>query len=328
MVRMHKEGPLKMKKFTPKAAGIDTGKDKLDVAIHGSQESLVVANDTAGHEQLIDWLLARKITRVGIEASGGYEKAVLAALRLSGLSVILFQPKQVRCFAGFQLQRAKNDRIDASLIARCAAFWQQVRQAPDARLQDFAEPLTLIDQLNEDLARWKTRLEGFRQADQRRWAETEIRRLKRIIEHERVRLIKAVKSHKDLARRFSLIESVQGIGAPTALTLLIRMPELGSLSREKIAALAGLAPFDHDSGRFKGQRRIAGGRKRARQALYAAALPAAFRWNPLLVVLYKRLIEGKKSHKQALVACARKLLIMANAVVARGTPWVNHQIAT
>ncbi len=119
--------------------------------------------------------------------------------------------------------------------------------------------------------------------------------------------------------------SVEGVGEPTALTLLIRMPELGSLSREKIAALAGLAPYDHDSGRFKGQRRIAGGRARVRKALYAAAFPAAQRWNPQLVALYKRLREKGKEHKKALVACARKLLIMVNAVLSRGTPWISTQ---
>ena len=318
---------MKKMKYSPRTAGIDTAKDKLDIAVHGSKELLEVANHDAGHEQLVDWLGERKIKRVGIEASGGYEKAVVAALRLAGFEVIVLQPKQVRCFAGFKLQRAKNDRIDAVLIAACAAFWEQTREAPDPRLQELAELLTLIDQIGDELARWKTRLESAQLAYRRDWIKLEIKRLTRIIGHERNRLLKIVKSHKDLARRYNLIESVQGIGMPTALTLVIRMPELGSLTREKIAALAGLAPFDHDTGRFKGQRRIAGGRARVRTALYSAALPAAFQWNPHLKALYNRLIEGKKPHKQALVACARKLLIMANAVVARGTPWIKTEAA-
>lgn len=318
---------MKRTKYSRKTAGIDTAKDKLDIAVHGSEELLEVANHDAGHEQLIAWLGERKVKRVGIEASGGYEKEVVTALRLAGLEVIVLQPKQVRCFAGFKLQRAKNDRIDAVLIAACAAFREETREAPDPRLQELAELLTLIDQLTDDLARWKTRLEGARQADTRGRVKHEISRLARIISLERTRLLRAVKSHKDLARRYNLIESVQGIGMPTALTLVIRMPELGSLTREQIAALAGLAPFDHDTGRFKGQRRIAGGRARVRKALYSAALPAAFRWNPHLTALYNRLIEGKKTHKQALVACARKLLIMANAVVSRGTPWIKTEAA-
>lgn len=316
---------MKTKKYNRKAAGIDTGKDKLDIAVHGSPDLLEVANDTAGHEQLIEWLVERKIKRIGIEASGGYEKAVVAALRLAGFQVIVFQPNQIRCFAGFKLQRAKNDRIDAALIARCAAFCEEIREAPDPRLQDLAEPLTLIDQLSEDIARWKTRLEHVQQAEQRGWIKNEIMRLTQIITTKRACLLRAVKSHKDLARRYSLIESVQGIGLPTALTLLIRMPELGSSTREQIAALAGLAPFDHDTGRFKGQRRIAGGRGRVRKALYAAAFAAAYRWNPHLIALYKRLTECNKTHKQALIACARKLLVMVNAVVARGTPWIKTE---
>lgn len=318
---------MKRTKYSQKTAGIDTAKDKLDIAIHGSEALLEVANQSAGHEQLIAWLEQREVKRVGIEASGGYEKAVVRALRLAGFEVIVFQPKQVRCFAGFKLQRAKNDRIDAALIATCAAFCQQTRQAPDPRLEEMAERLTLIDQLTDDLARWKTRLESTRQADLRDWIKLEIKRLNRIVERERTRLLQAVETHEDLARRYRLIESVQGIGTPTALTLVIRMPELGSLTREQVAALAGLAPFDHDTGRFKGQRRIAGGRARVRKALYAAALPATFRWNPHLTALYNRLRKANKTHKQALVACARKLLIMANAVAARGSLWIKTQPA-
>ena len=316
---------MKKKQYSQKAAGIDTGKDKLDIAVHGSPDVSRVANDDAGHEQLIEWLVERKISRVGIEATGGYEKAVVAALRRAGFQVIVFQPKQIRCFAGFKLQRAKNDCIDAALIATCAAFCEEVREAPDPRLQELVEPLTLIDQLGEDIARWKTRLEHANQAGPRSWIEGEIKHLSRIITIKRADLLRAVKSHKDLARRYRLIESVPGIGLPTALILLIRMPELGSLTREQIAALAGLAPFDHDTGRFKGQRRIAGGRGRVRKALYAAAFPAAYRWNPQLIALYQRLIESKKPHKQALTACARKLLVMVNAVVARGTPWIKTE---
>jgi transposase len=328
LVRIDKEGPMKLNKYSDKAAGIDTGKHKLDVAIYGTEDRLEVANDCAGHERLIDWLREGDVQRVGIEASGGYEKAVTAALRLAGFLVIVFQPMQVRSYAGFELQRAKNDRIDTDLIAKCTALYQELREAPDRRLEAFAEPLTLIDQLGEDIARWKTRRESFHQAEQRDWVSAEIKRLTRIRDLERRRLLRAIRDHKDLARRLELMLSVEGIGEPTALSLLIRMPELGSLTREQIAALAGLAPYDHDSGRFKGQRRIAGGRARVRKALYAAAFPAAQRWNPQLVALYKRLKENGKKHKKILVACARKLLIMVNAVLTRGTPWIPNQAGT
>jgi transposase len=328
LVRIHKEGSQKMAKHSIKSAGIDIGKFKLDVAIDGAPDKLEVANAAAGHESLIDWLRAQDIERVGIEASGGYEKPVTAALRLAGFVVIVLQPMQVRCYAGFELQRAKNDQIDAALIAKCAALHKALREAPDPRLEPMAEALTLIDQLGEDIARWKTRREGFHQAEQHDWASAEIKRLTRIRDLERSRLLRAIQGHKDLAARLKLMLSVQGIGQPTALTLLIRMPELGSLTREQVAGLAGLAPYDHDSGRFKGQRRIAGGRARVRKALYAAAFPAAQRWNPQLVALYKRLKENDKEHKKALVACARKLLIMVNAVLTRGTPWIPTKSTT
>ena len=127
--------------------------------------------------------------------------------------------------------------------------------------------------------------------------------------------------HADLAKRFTLVLSVPGIGERTALALVLRLPELGAVSREQAAALAGLAPFVQQSGRWQGERHIAGGRSRLRRSLYAAALPAAFRWNPALKALYRRLTERGKPHTVALVACARKLLIFANTVVARGTPW-------
>lgn len=319
---------MKQREHNRKAAGIDTGKDRLDIAVHSSPERLEVANDGTGHERLVAWLEAREIRRIGIEASGGYERAVVAALRLAGVEVIVFQPKQIRHLAGFRLRRAKNDRLDAALIAEATAAHQESRQAPDPRVQDFAEALTLIEQITEDIARWKTRLEGCRQAEQRGWVGAEIKRLIRARDIERARLVQQIKEHQDLAQRYRLILSVPGIGLPTALVLLIRMPELGTLTREQVAALAGLAPFDHDSGRFRGQRRIAGGRGRVRKALYAAAFPAAQKWNPQLVALYSRLKGQGKEHKKVLVACARKLLVMVNAVVTRGTPWIkSHQPA-
>ena len=135
----------------------------------------------------------------------------------------------------------------------------------------------------------------------------------------------AIREHRDLAERLDLIYSVSGAGMPTAVAILVRMPEIGKLSREQAAALAGLAPYDDDSGERGGARHIDGGRKRLRRALYTAALPASFRWNPHLIALYQRLIAAGKGHKRALIACARKLLIFVNTVVARGTPWQKEQ---
>jgi transposase len=303
-------------------AGIDTGKRKLDVALDGSSERIQVENTPEGYVELLEWLQRHKVTRVGIEASGGYEQAVVAALRRKRLVVVVFQPAQVRAYATFLLQRAKNDRIDAVLIAACTAAVKKIHPAPDPRLQPFAEYLTMIEQLGEDIAKLKNRLESCRnQHIQKLWKE----QIALLAKHKRAEfkaLLAAIRKYRDLAARLDLIHSVGGSGLPTAVTILIRMPEIGQITREQAAALAGLAPYDDDSGNHLGGRHIDGGRERLRRALYTAALPASFRWNPQLIALYKRLIAAGKGHKRALVACARKLLVIINAVVARGTPWL------
>jgi len=304
-------------------AGIDTGKRKLDAALDGNSERLQVENTAEGHKTLMAWLRRHKVKRVGIEASGGYEQAVIAALRRKRFVVVVFQPAQVRAYAKYRGQRAKNDRIDAALIAACTAAVKQTHPAPDARLAPFAEHLTMIDQIGEDIARLKNRLETCRDQRHRQLWHEEIARLVKRERIERKALVAAIRKYPDLAERLELIHSVSGAGLPTAIAVLVRMPEIGQISREQAAALAGLAPYDDDSGDQIGTRHIEGGRQRLRRALYAAALPASFRWNPQLIALYQRLIAAGKEHKRALIACARKLLVFINAVVARRTPWLN-----
>ena len=302
-------------------AGIDTGKRKLDVAIDGTSLQLQVENTAEGHKMLLEWLRRHKVKRIGIEASGGYEQAVVIELRRKRFVVVVFQPAQVRAYAKFHLQRAKNDRIDAALIGACTAAVKKIHPAPDPRLQPFAEHLTLIEQVGEDIKLYKNRLETCRDPRiQKLWKE-EIARLAKRARGELKALVAAIREHRDLAQRLDLIYSVSGAGMPTAVEILVRMPEIGQLSREQAAALAGLAPYDDDSGEQVGARHIDGGRKRLRRALYTAALPASFRWNPQLIALYQRLKAAGKEHKRCLIACARKLLIFVNTIVARGTPW-------
>jgi len=303
-------------------AGIDIGKASLDVALVATGETIRLANSPAGRRELAGWLHHRQVARVGLEASGGYERPVCEALRAAGLEVALLQPRQVRAFATWRLQRAKNDRIDAALIAEVTANLKEVRSAPDPRLEAFAEHLRLIEQIEADLSRMKTRLEAYRNKRLVRLLKAEIARLEGKLKAELMLLGANIARHEDLARRLALIKSVEGVGHRTGLTLLILLPELGHLERGQIASLAGLAPYDRDSGSFNGLRRIKGGRPRARRALFAAAFPASFHWNPALKAMYQRLRERGKSHKQALVACARKLVIFVNTVVARGSEWV------
>ena len=302
-------------------AGIDTGKRRLEVALDGSSERIEVENSPEGYMELAEWLRLQKVKRIGIEASGGYEQAVTCELRRKRFVVVVFQPVQVRAYAKFHLQRAKNDRIDAALIAACTAAARKIHPAPDPRLLPFAEHLTMIEQIGEDIAKLKNRLESCRnERIQKLWKE-QIALLARHRRAEFKTLTAAIRKHRDLSTRLDLIYSVGGSGLPTAVSILVRMPEIGQITREQAAALAGLAPYDDDSGDHVGVRHIEGGRERLRRALYTAALPASFRWNPHLMALYSRLIAAGKGHKRALIACARKLLVIINAVVARGTPW-------
>src|SRR5215210_4862031 len=236
------------------AAGIDVGKARLDAQVHGCASRFGAANGKAGYDKLIEWFTGQGVTRIGMEASGGYERGPADAFREAGFEVVLLQPRQVRAFAVYRLKRAKNDSIDAGLIARCAAELESVRAPRDPRLAALDEHLRLVEQIEAEEARLERRLAA-----------------------ELALLTKAILAHQDLAQRLELVESVEGVGRRTALTLLILMPELGDISREAAASLAGLAPFDDDSGKHKGQRKIAGGRARVRRALYAAALPASFR---------------------------------------------------
>jgi transposase len=308
-------------------AGIDTSKLKLDIAVHGRTERWQVANALPGWRTLAASLAKAGVKRVGIEATGGYERGVVGHLLAAGFIVLVLQPIQVKAFGRVHLRRAKNDALDAELIAACTAAINDPRIAPDPRLAEMAQNLTFLEQLEQDIARFKTRLEHIDEPDLRRLVNSDIVRLKARKAAQIRSLAKRLRAHSDLARRFDLVLSIPGIGERTALALIIRMPELGQISREEAAALAGLAPFDDDSGLRRGQRHIAGGRGRLRRSLFSAALPAAFRWNPALIALYTRLVARGKAHNSALIACARKLLIYANTVVQRGTPWTEKPLS-
>jgi transposase len=303
-------------------AGIDTGKRKLDAAIRGAADQIRVDNTPEGHATLSAWLRQRRVERVGIEASGGYERDIVAQLRRDGFTVIRFQPGQVRAYAKFHLQKAKNDRIDAALIADCTAAAKTIHAPPDPRIEPFAEHLTMIEQIDEDIARLKTRRETAHDDTIRQAWTDEIKRLEKLSKTRLKDLIAAIRQHPDLAHKLDLIASVDSVGMPSAVACLIRVPEVGALTREQAAALVGLAPYDDDSGDHAGARHIEGGRERIRKTLYNAAFAGAFHWNEQLKALYKRLTAAGKHHKVAMIACARKLIIFINTVVARGTPWL------
>ena len=323
----HKEGSTKMSQTSTVAAGIDVAKEHLDIAVHGCKQSWQVANTPEGFRELVRLMRQHQVARIGLEATGGYEREVVEYLRAAGLIVLVLQPRQVRAYAVAKLRHAKTDRIDAQLIAAFVVEHGIVREAPDPRLSALAERLTCLEQIEQDMARIKVRLEHVRDADVQRSWKADLARLKQRRASMIAKLVTLLRKHDDLANRLNLLLSIDGIGPRTAIALMIRMPELGRLSRGEAAALAGLAPFNNDSGKRVRQRSIAGGRTRLRTNLYAAALPAAFQWNAALKRLYARLKAAGKPHKLALVACARKLLVFANTVLARGTPWIKSAAA-
>ena len=266
-----------MAKRTMICAGIDTGKRKLDVAIDGSSSQLQVENTAEGHTVLLEWLRRHKVKRIGIEASGGYELPVVIELRRKRFVVVVFQPAQVRAYAKFHLQLAKNDKIDAASDRRLHRRGQEDPRRPrsEAAAVCRTSDADRADRRGHQTA-YKNRIETCRDPRiQKLWKE-EIARLAKREKAELKALVAAIRQHRDLAQRLDLIYSVSGTGMPTAVAILVRMPEIGNSRREQVAALAGLAPYDDDSGERNGARHIDGGRKRLRRALYTAALPASF----------------------------------------------------
>jgi transposase len=301
-------------------AGIDVSKTALDIVIHPGGAHLRVAYDDAGLRRLDAFLADRGVRRIGFEASGGYEWALLAHLRGGSIPAARLQPAQVRHFAKSRLRHAKNDRLDAALIAAFTASLAQLPPLPDARYDMLNAELTYLEQLDDQIMVLRTMAETARLARLRRLHEQDIARLERRRTARMALIAATLQQDAALGRRLALLVSIRGVGLRTALAMVIRLPELGHASREQIAALAGLAPFDADSGSHTGRRHIHGGRTRLRKSLFMAAFSAS-RWNDDLKTRYQALRQRGKHHLLATIAIARKLVVLANAIIARGTPW-------
>ena len=304
------------------SVGIDVAKAHLDIAVRPSGEQWVVANDDAGIEALRGRLVALRPTPalVVLEATGGREIAVAAALAAAGLPVAVVNPRQVRAFARAIGQLAKTDALDAALLARFAeAVQPPPRPLPDAAAQEFSALLArrrqLVGMQTAERQRLDTALPAVRPYIERHlaWLAQELDDLARTL-RERVQASAVWREREDLLR------SVPGIGPTTAFTLLADLPELGTLDRKQIAALVGVAPLNRDSGTLRGKRGVWGGRARVRSALYMAALVAT-RHNPVIAAFYQRLCAEGKPKKLALTACMHKLLTILNAILRHGTPW-------
>lgn len=314
---------MEQSKSSTKVGGVDVSKAKLDVAVHGLEDMTEVANDAEGFAVLGAWLKVRGVVRVGLEATGGYERALLTWLRANGFEVVVHQPLEVRLFARLKRLRAKNDRIDARLIAAATAQVDAVRAAQDPRLTELAERLTAYEQITEQATRLKICLEHVTLKDIAQDFRRQIAALTRLKTKLARDLVARIKGHPDLLARFRLLISLPGVGPLVAATLVVRMPELGALRKGQAAALIGVAPFDRDSGQWKGLRFISGGRSRPRRMLYMAALQAK-RCDPGLEAFADNLLKRGKAPKLAIVAVMRKLIEAANLVLSRGQPWAKQ----
>lgn len=301
--------------------GIDVSKDRLDVAVRPSGEAFVVERNASGLERLVDRLRQLSPNIVALEATGGFETVVAATLAAAGLPVVVVNPAQIRAFAKAIGQRAKTDPIDADVIAHFAeATKPQVRALPDEATQLLADLVGRRRQIVEMMAAEGQR---DRRVNDKRLKKS-IARLRKALEKELAELDQEiddqVRGSPAWREKEDLLSSVPGVGPVIAHTLIAELPELGTLSRKQIAALAGLAPFTRQSGQWRGRSFIGGGRTSVRTALFMGAF-VAVRHNPVLRAFFQRLCGAGKPKMVALLAVARKLLTMLNAILRDRRPW-------
>jgi transposase len=305
---------------TPCFVGIDVAKAQFDIAVRPSGEQWTAAHDEPGIATLVGRLVARAPTLVVLEATGGREVGLVAALVAAGVAVAVVNPRQVRRFAQAVGQLAKTDALDAQLLARFADVVRpDPRPVPDAQAQQLSALLArrqqLVAMLTAERQRCGTALPAVQVRIRRHihWLEAELADVDG-------QLQEAVQASSAWRERENLLRSVPGSGPTTALTLLADLPELGTLDRKAIAALVGVAPLAADSGTLRGRRIVWGGRARVRCALYMATLVAT-RFNPLIRAFYSKLCAAGKPKKVALVACMHKLLLILNTILRQRTPW-------
>jgi transposase len=305
----------------PVFVGVDVSKHRLDIHLRPSGEGFTLDHDDGSVAALIERLGALTPALIVLEATGGMEVRLGAALAAAGLPVAIVNPRQVRAFARAMGRLAKTDRLDAAVIAHFAeAVRPPVRPLPDEATRHLGALVARRRQLLEMLVAERNRrhaadpvLHGRIDAHLR-WLEEALAEIEQDLDG-------AVRESAIWRAKEALLRSVPGIGHVSARTLLAELPELGSLTRRQAAALVGVAPFSRDSGRMRGRRTVWGGRARLRACLYMAAVAAARGSNPVIAGFYKRLRLAGKPAKLALTACMRKLVVTLNAMLRSGTAW-------
>ena len=306
--------------------GIDVSKDKLDVYDLSAATYASYSNDTEGIEALAQTLLNRPHPAIVCEATGGYEAAIALRLHQLGLPVSVVNPRPVRDLAGALSKLAKTDPIDAYVIARYGEVTQPAATVFASEVEsELKQWVTRRQQLVEILSAEKNRrtllVNGPARdevAEHIEWLEEKIKQLDEKIEH-------ISDSTPEWKERKAILRSPKGIGPLISASFLVLLPELGQLNRRQIASLVGLAPFNRDSGRFRGQRHIWGGRGAVRSLLYMATL-SALKCNPPIRAFYQHLLAKGKVKKVAIIACMRKFLICLNAMVKRNEPWDDNKV--
>ena len=302
--------------------GIDVAKDKVDACVRSLALRETYPCSAKGRRELVSWLRKHKIGKAVMEASGGYERNWAKALRADGLEVRIVDPKRVRSFARSAGRLAKNDTIDAEMIAW---FAETFDQAPSQTYDAAREKLAQMVNARQGLLNLRTELQNRGEHSVPEVVQKMHSQLLKKIAVELALLEAAiaatVKATAHFAEIAEIIESVPGLSTITSAGLIAAMPELGQVSHKVAAALLGVAPYDDDSGKRRGERQIKGGRRKLRNLFYMACLGAATRHNPVLKAFYRRLLAKGKEKKVALVACMRKLIVILNIMIARRQKW-------
>lgn len=303
------------------SVGIDVSKENLDVDFAPAREPSRFANTPAGHAVIVTHLSARNVRVIVIEATGGYERAIVAELAAAGLPVVVVNPRQVRDFARALGRLAKTDQIDAAVLADFGHAIQPLqRPLADAETVQMQEKLARRRQIVEMINAETSRREHATAPTVRRSIAAVLKLLAKELDQVEDDLDQSIRRSPVWQEKADLLRSVPGIGPQTSRTLLVQLPELGQCSRQQVAALVGVAPLNRDSGKLRGRRTIWGGRGEVRACLYMATLVAT-RSNPKIRLHYQRLLAAGKCKKLALTACMRKLLTILNAMVREGKPW-------
>ncbi len=302
--------------------GIDVAKEKVDACIRALGLRQTWPSTTQGQRKLVTWLRKHQVNKTVMEASGGYEGGWARVLREGGIEVRIVDPKRVRSFALSAGRLAKNDAIDAEMIAW---FAETFSEAPSQIHDAVHEELQALVKARLDLIDFRMRLVSRSEHDAPGLVQKAHAHIAKSLTSELAKLDAAisakVKSTPEFAERAEIIESVPGLAGTSSANLVAGMPELGQVSDKIAAALIGAAPYDDDSGKRRGERRIKGGRRWVRNAIYMPCVGAATQNNPVLKAYYRRLIAKGKEPKVALIACMRKLIVILNTMIARRQKW-------